>query len=344
MAQPDKFQTSTILGVVGTTDTVGTKETPGLGRAYQSQMLGQSAVATYAALASSQVVLHDAAASIGHGLDAESLARDLTVQVPTGTSLIELTVQDEKAGLAQQIATEIGSSLTTQAAKMAPTSAGAPAPTLVLVQPAARPGGPVDAGLTVNALMGAMLGLLIGLGLASLHLYSRGSLYDRNDVYRMLPAPVLASVRLPHRASAPLSDPGELRDLALLVLEQRARRDGPVVLTGATDVAATPQLSARLAEVIAASCTPVLLVSDGFDEVGWKGIMLGGSLATGDSLVPRLVGARRSQTGPAQGGCLYGLRSGLGEAGAPLVSGSRLHAALESAADSFDVVILDAPP
>lgn len=337
VAQPDEYRTSTILGVVGTTDSAGAKKTSDPGRAYQSQLLGQSAVATYEALATSQVVLHDAAASIGHGLDAGTLARELTVKVPPGTSLVELTVQDGKPGRAQQIATEIGSSLTTQAAKVAPTNAGAPVPRLVVVQPAARPAGPVDAGLTVNALIGAMLGLLIGLGLASLHLYLRGSLHDRDDVHRMLPAPALARVRLPRQASAPLSDPGDLRDLALLVLEQRARRDGPVVLTGATDVAGTSQLSARLAEMIAASGTGVLLVSDGLDDVGWKGRTLGGSLATGDCV-------RLGQTGLQQGECLAGLRSGLGEAGAPLVSGNRLHAVLESAAESFEVVIFDAPP
>ena len=86
VAQPDKYRTSTILGVVGTTDSAGTKKTSDPGRAYQSQLLGQSAVATYEALATSQVVLHDAAASIGHGLDVGTLARELTVKVPPGTS------------------------------------------------------------------------------------------------------------------------------------------------------------------------------------------------------------------------------------------------------------------
>jgi tyrosine-protein kinase len=346
VTQPDQYQTSTILGVVGTTDAVGNKERPGLGQAYQSQLLGQSAVATYAALASSQVVLQDAAASMGHGVDAGTLARELTVQVPTGTSLVELTVQDATPGRAQQIATEIGSSLTTQAAKAAPTNAGVPAPTLVVVQPAALPTRPVDAGLTMNALLGAMLGLLIGLGLASLHLYLRGNLHGRDDVHRMLPAPVLASVRLPRKASAPFFDRGELRDLALLVLEQRAQRDGPVVLTGATDAADTSQLSARLAEVIAASRTRVLLVSDGLHDVGWKGSTLSGSLATGPrrgSRTRRGDSVRLDPTGPAQDECLSGLRSGLSDAGAPLLSGTRLHAAVESAAQSFDLVILDAP-
>ncbi|HEU5043486.1 MAG TPA: hypothetical protein VFT75_05065 [Nocardioidaceae bacterium] len=360
LAQPDEYQTSTILGVVGTTNAVGTKKTPDLGQAYQSQLLGQGAAATIAALASSQVVLHDAATSIGLGLDAEALARELTVQVPTGTSLVELTVQDQSPRRAQQIATEIGSSLTARAAKMAPTAAGVPAPTLVVVQPAALPTRPVDTGVTMNTLIGAMLGLLVGLGLASLHLYLRGSLQGRDDVYRILPAPVLASVRLPRDASAPLADPGEIRDLALLVLELRARRDGPVVLTGATESASTPLLSARLAEVIAASRTRVLLVSDGLDDGGWKGSALTGSLATASSGL--LDGVDLSQGVPASAsspapahrpprggpdatlGCLFGLPSGLGDANAPLLSGARLLAALESAAQSFDVVILDVPP
>ncbi len=335
VTQPDRYETSTILGVVGASGEPATGKPPRLGQVQQSQLIGQDAVATVAALATSQVVLRDAAASIGHGLDAGALAGELTVQVPVGTSLVELTVQDRSPARAQRVATEIGSSLAVQAAKMALTSGGVPAPTLVVVQPAVLPTNPVSPGLTMNTLLGAMLGLLLGLGLASLHLYLRGSLHGRDDLDRILPVPVLASVRLPPDASAPSHEPGELRDLALLVLEQRARRAGPVVLTGATDSARTSQLSARLAEVIAASRTRTLLVSDALDDVGWTGSTLPGSLTTRDSVRP-------DRTSPSPGSCLSGLRSGLGDADAPL-NGACLRAAVECAAQSFDVVILDAP-
>lgn len=330
VAQPAQYQTSTILGVVGT------KETADPDQAYLSQLFAQGSVATYAELASSRVVLQDAADAIGEGLDVATLSRGLTVEVPTGTSLVELTVRDESPERAQQIATEVGRSLTKAAAELEPVSAGAPTRPLVVVQPAELPNEPVSDGLVLNTLIGVMLGLLIGLGVASLHLYFRGTVRDSDDVYRMLPAPVLSSVRLPGDASAPLAHSGDLRALALLVLEEQERRKGPVVLIGATNAADTSQLTARLAEAIADSGTSVLLISDGVDDDGWKGRQLDGLLATGET--PRL-----DRLDPSDGRCLFWLRSGWSDASTPLVAGARQRATLDLLNQSFDIVIVDAP-
>lgn len=324
--QSAEYRSTTVLGVVGASGAT----TPG--RAYQGQLLAQGAVATFADLATSRAVLQQTADALGEGVTVAKLTGAVTAEVPEGTNLVEVTVDYDDAEGAQRIATQVGTSLAAVGAQLVPSDATGPS--LVVVQPADLPEEPLNDGLVLNALLGAMLGLLLGIAVAAVHLYFRGSLHNRDDLGRILPAPLLGEVGLERSGDGRSASTTDLRDVALLVLERGTHEAGPIVLAGATSKAAADTVAAHLAELVAASGSRVLLVSDELTEPEFKGRMLPGSLTLGGD----------HAVGPGETQRLFGLHGGLTHPSRPVMSGNRLQAALSRAALGFDVVVVAAPP
>lgn len=332
IVQPDQYRSSTVLGVVGEQGA----STPG--RAYQGQLLAQSAVATYARLATSREVLQQAADAVGDGLTPEKLAHQVSAEAPEGTALIELTVTDVEAERSQLIATQVGTALAAVAARLLPE--GASGPSIVVVQPAVVPGAAVGDDLVLNTLLGAMLGLLLGAVLAAVHLYSRGSLHDRDDLDRLLTAPVLGEVRIEGSGSAVAARASDLRNAALLVLDRDATAPGPIVLAGITDRSEVSQVSVHLAELVAASGARVLLIGDDLPKAGFTGRMIPGTLADFEEDVPALEATKGGETENRP----VGLQGGLTDSRRPALSGTSLRRALARVGSAFDIVIVAAPP
>ena len=293
LTQPDRYETSTILGVVGASGEPGTGKPLRLGQAQQSQLIGQGAVATVAALATSQVVLRDAAASIGHGLDAGLARRGAHGPGP----------RRHVAGRAHGAGSEPGARATGRhRGRQLPGGPGrqdgahergrsGPHAGRRAAGGAAHEPGPPGPDVEhpprrdARAAPGPRRPSTCTSAAAS----TAATTWTGSFRSRCWPA-----CAPPRDAFAPLHESGDLRDLALLVLEERVRRAGPVVLTGATDSARTSQLSARLAEVIAASRTRTLLVSDGLDDVGWTGHTLPGRSPRARASVPTAAAPPRA--------------------------------------------------
>lgn len=128
----------------------------------------QDRAATYAAMATSTTVLGDAIQSLGLRVSPQELMRDVSATARADTALIDVTVRGNDPQQVARIANAIGQSLDVEVSDLESPGSGAQTVRVQSVQPALRPTIAVLPQPRNNALVGAGVGLALGIALVLL--------------------------------------------------------------------------------------------------------------------------------------------------------------------------------
>ncbi|OYN92290.1 polysaccharide biosynthesis tyrosine autokinase [Parenemella sanctibonifatiensis] len=152
-------------------------------------------VDSYVQVTKTATVLQPVIDELGLPLTPSQLAGKLTVSAPDSTSIIKIQVNDANPEQAALLANHVSASLVRTVGQLSP--AGADGTRLVsasVIDPAVVPGSPVAPRPALNIALGAVVGVLIGLGQAVLRSVLDTRLRNKDDVAKITPAPVLASI------------------------------------------------------------------------------------------------------------------------------------------------------
>jgi receptor protein-tyrosine kinase len=134
---------------------------------YQATLAGQQRVLTYKVLASAPNVLSDAVARAGVRTDPGTLAKNLHVDVPPNTIILDISVDDTNPVSAAKLANAVADELIAMINELERPLGGGPAPvTMTAVQRAAPPATPQAKLDPVVVAAGAIAGFILGLAVA----------------------------------------------------------------------------------------------------------------------------------------------------------------------------------
>lgn len=315
----------------------------------------QQRVKSYSQLLESPVVLQPVIDKLHLGLDAGKLAQGVSATIPTDTVLINVTVQAASPAKANEIATAIGDQFPKAVADLETVSTSKSPVKVTLTKPPTFEAVPVSPRPPRNLVLGLILGVLVGLGVAMLRHVLDTKVRTKDDVESLIEhASVIASIPYDDRAAVspllleagPLSTRSEsfrvLRtNLAFVGTAARARA---IVMTstlpGEGKTTTTANLGVVLAESGASVCLveadlrrPRLLEYFGMEgAVGLTDLLIGRADLV-DVLQPygrnqlALLGAGQLPPNPSE-----------------LLGSPAMKQALQDLTEKFDYVLLDAPP
>ena len=134
---------------------------------YQATLAGQQRVLTYKVLASGSNVLSKAVSRAGVSTDADTLRQNLNVDVPPGTIIMDVSVDDADPASAAKLANGVTDELIATINELERPLGGGPAPvTMTAVQRAAPPATPQAKLDPVLVAAGAIAGFILGLAVA----------------------------------------------------------------------------------------------------------------------------------------------------------------------------------
>lgn len=163
----------------------------------------QRQVATYADLATTPIVLEPVIDELALEDSTVGLAARTTATVPPNTVLIDIAVTDRDPVRAAETANSIGSHFATTVEELDRVSENAPSPVKVtVVQPAATPTTPASPQPLRNIALAAVLGLLLGYGLALLRDLVDTRVRNETDVQRVTDEPTIGAIAFDSDAAA----------------------------------------------------------------------------------------------------------------------------------------------
>lgn len=242
-----------------------------VGERVQGASYAQNRVESYAELAATPFVIEPVIDQLDLQSSALSVARNLTVTSPLGTSVLEIRYTSGDPERAAAVANAIGAQLAAAVAQLeGPGEGGRPAVELTVVASADPPSFPS----APNTRLLAATGLVAGLGLAVLIFVARSALDTRirsaKDVRRISDAAVVATVRRDRKApadpivfrSAPLGDRAEayrrLRTNLRFLDAGRVRRT--ILVTSAIPQEGKTTTALNLAVAMAEGDSRILLI------------------------------------------------------------------------------------
>ncbi|MFC9333923.1 polysaccharide biosynthesis tyrosine autokinase [Arthrobacter sp. NPDC057009] len=161
----------------------------------QGNVFSQARVESYVKTARTPLVLQPVIDSLGLNTDPQALARKIVASSDEKTVLITISVEDESAVQAAAIAQAVGSSLVNVVDELERPSSDAPSPVrLSIVAPATAPSSPASPNLRLNLLMGLAFGLLTGIGLAVLRALLDTRIRGEEDLRRITNSALLGGI------------------------------------------------------------------------------------------------------------------------------------------------------
>jgi capsular exopolysaccharide synthesis family protein len=161
----------------------------------QGNTFGQARVQSYVKTVSTPRVLQPAIDSLGLNVSAARLAKDITATADANTVLITITARSESPAEAAGIAKAVGDSLVMAVDELeSPTEGGTSAVKLSVLTPAVAPNTPSSPNVPLNLLLGLLLGLGVGVGLAVLRASFDTKVRGESDVRRITDSPVLGGI------------------------------------------------------------------------------------------------------------------------------------------------------
>jgi non-specific protein-tyrosine kinase len=157
--QTPKYEASTQLFVAAkSTDVSG---------AYQGDLFSRQRVKSYSDIVNSPPVVTAVVASLRLNMTPGQVASEITADAPTETVLLNVHVTDAQPKRAQAIANAVSEEFAVLASKLETPTGSTTSPVKVsVVKAAALPGSPVSPRTRLNIVAGALVGLMIGVGLA----------------------------------------------------------------------------------------------------------------------------------------------------------------------------------
>lgn len=336
-------------------------EGQGIGDLAQGSNAARQSVSTYATIARTESVLGSVIKDLKLDVTSGVLAEQIEASAPANQSLVELTVTGKDAQQTADIANAVGQSLKNVVEKDLEASTIQGDPSLVslnTVQPAFAPMAPISPRVPLNILLGALLGLAIGVGIAVLKFILDTRIHSLHDVEQVCDAPMLGGITYDTDASKrPLivhSDPRSpraesfrtlrtnLQFLAVSDSDQSHAHTFVISSAGAGEGKSTT--SANLSLALAETGSRVLLIdADLRMPAVAKYMGIEGGVGLTDILIGRVEVADVLQRWGRDE--LYVLPSGKIPPNPSELLGSRaMGELLEVTGEYFDYVIIDSPP
>jgi polysaccharide biosynthesis transport protein len=182
---------------------VSTQAAEGLSpsQVYQGGLASQSRAESYARIVSSPPVAEAVIEKLDLNRSTQSVESAISASVPEETALIDVTVKDDSAQLAQDMADALATEFPKFVDELESSEAPGASPVEVSVtSPPELPASPDSPGAGLYLAAGAFIGLILGLGAAVLRELLDKRIRDEEDAEAIAGAPVLAEI--PHHSGA----------------------------------------------------------------------------------------------------------------------------------------------
>lgn len=174
-----------------------------IGDLTQGTTYAERVVATYSKVARSPVVLDPVVEELGLPGSGRTLRGAVQVSTDPAAPIITITATWGSANSAADIANSVAKHLALTVQDLSPTAAdGSPTVLVNSIDPATPPSRPSVPHTRQNIVLGALLGLLLGLGWAALRTTLDVKVRTEADVTALVPVPVLATVAVDPQASS----------------------------------------------------------------------------------------------------------------------------------------------
>lgn len=333
----------------------GDNGTSGTSDLVQGTSFAQQAVTSYVSVVSSSAVLDRVIQELSLKTTSGQLATKVTAQSPLNTVLIDITVTQDDPARAAKIANSIGENtayIVTN--KLEKPKGGVSLVNIQTVQAAVAPTAPSSPNVPLNVALGLLVGLAIGLAVAVLRNVLDTRIHSSHDVEQVTDRPILGGISLdPNAHKRPLivhADPRNPRAESFRSLRTNLQfvnigdRPRSYVITSSVPGEGKSTTAANLAITLAETGAKVALVGGDLRLPKLAEYMgIEGAVGLTDVLIGRAELADVMQKwGRAQ---LYVLPAGRVPPNPSELLGSRSMAKLlETLTDTFDYVLVDAPP
>lgn len=332
--------------------TVGTDSATDLA---QGSNFTQRQVTTYADIATTPYVLTPVIEQLGLEETPQQLASQIVSQAPANTVLIELAVTDPDPDQALAVAGAVGDQLVEALSELDQVDTEAASPVkATIIAPAAVGGTPVEPRPARTLALAAVLGLLLGLGLALLRDLLDSSVRGEEDVRAATDTPILGGIsfdkdaaRLPNLV---IDQPHHTHSEAFRTLRTNLQfvnlGDPPrsIVLTSSMPSEGKTTTTAHLAQTLAAAGKRVCIVEGDLRRPRLMNYL---GMEGGAGLTNVLIGEAEldDMLQPYGDTSLTLLGSGpIPPNPAELLGSDPMHALIAELTNRFDMVIVDAPP
>jgi len=175
---------------------VSTQASDNVADLVQGNSFTQQRVQTYADLVNTPVVLAPVAAKLGLRMTPEQLSTHISASSPANTTIIDITASSTKATQSAWIANQTAASLARTVQSLeTPNGKGAVSPVkLTRVQIANVPDSPASPKLWLDLALGAIIGLVVGAGLALMRETLDTRVRNERDVQQITDAPIVGGI------------------------------------------------------------------------------------------------------------------------------------------------------
>lgn len=343
--QTPLYSTSTQLFVSTTPSATATDPT-------QADQLARDRVASYAQLLTGPDVARRVVDQLGLHMTPAQLTDELTVSVPPGTVLLDVTVTDPSAQQAVRIADAASGQLAAAVTRLETASGGATPVQIVVASPPQSPRAPSSPDVLRTTGVAALLGLFVGVVVALVRPVVRRSVRSGEEAAELVGAPVLGSVpraRVLRSHRLAVTDGAEPADsfrrirTNLQFLELGAY---PLVLliASAVDGEGKTTLLLNLARSLTRGGRSVTVVEgDLRSPAVARALQLPGRAGLTDVLAGTAAVDDAVQTYPVGGFSVVAAGAG-GAAATELLGAGDMRAVVEKLRNRSDVVLIEGPP
>ena len=336
---------------------VSTQSATSVGDLAQGNTFTQQVVQSYTDIVTTPIVLDPVIDDLGLKTTNAALAKQVTANAALNTVVIEITVTDMSPAASADIANEVASSLAKVVRDdLAPSTTGTAAPVKVtVVQPASVPLAASSPNIPLNIALGLLVGLALGVGFAVLRSVLDTRIRGIHDVETVTTAPVLGGIAFDQKATKrPLivqDDPRSPRaesfrslrtNLQFLDFDGRARS---FVVTSAIQGEGKTTTVANLAIALADAGARVVIIDADMRRPQLAETMgIEGAVGLSDVLIGKVSLAEALQPWGSEGR-LHILPAGQIPPNPSELLGSQWATdMIDSLTETFDVVLIDAPP
>ncbi|WP_209657615.1 polysaccharide biosynthesis tyrosine autokinase [Clavibacter michiganensis] len=315
----------------------------------------QQAVKSYADVVTTRAVLQPVIDEFGLDMTSRELAESVRASAPLDTTIIDITVKDRSRQDAATLADAIGASLTTVVGTLVPeTIEGTPQVQITQLEQAEIPESPSSPNLPVNIIVGALIGLLIGVGVSLLRETLDNRIRGERDVELVTTKPILGGIAYdPKATERPLivqDDPRSPRAESFRSLRTNLQflefggRSRSFVITSSIQGEGKSTTSSNLALALADSGIKVVLIDADLRRPRLASYMgLEGAVGLTDILIGRAEIEDVIQ--PWGSGMLSILPAGqIPPNPSELLGSQGMARLLQDLEARYDVVLIDAPP
>lgn len=151
-------------------------------------------IQSYVPVVETPAVLNPVIKELGLDTDFTQLASQVSVQNPTGTVLLNVLATDVDSAQAARIADATAASLAKEVVRLETTNSGTTPVRVELIRPAQVPSSPVSPRTQLNLVLGALLGLMIGAGIAVLRATLDTSIKSVEDLQQATHTTLLGAI------------------------------------------------------------------------------------------------------------------------------------------------------